>query len=119
MFTKNITKFSDSPNLVTIFSLFTLVFLYVGGGPVKKTPRIYRVVKDLFCFKGVTIRHVGGKTAPLSFQFERQLLLFFGKLQLTQPLMLFIWRNRVRGGVKIRLTEKYKSDIVNTNKSKY
>ena len=29
MFTKNITKFSDSPNLVTNFSLFTLVFLYV------------------------------------------------------------------------------------------
>ena len=28
MFTKNITKFSDSPNLVTNFSLFTLVVLY-------------------------------------------------------------------------------------------
>ena len=30
MFTKNITKFSDSPNLVTNFSLFTLVVLYAS-----------------------------------------------------------------------------------------
>ena len=53
----------------------------------------YRSRKYLVSKKslGIGLYHVGGKTAPLSSQFEKRLSFFFGKLQLTQLLMLFIW----------------------------